>query len=482
MPAFAAVDLGATSGRVTRGEIVDGRFVLNEVHRFAHEPLDAGAGGLLWQWDEIVNQVKIGLKKAMDLGPLDSAGIDSWAVDYGFLTSDDHLIGSVHCYRDSRTDGVLESVTAHVGRERIYSTTGIQFLFFNTIYQLVSAIGTPEYVSAAKFLLLPDLLNNHLVGSSTLEITNASTTQLLDATSRQWDFDLIEELNLRTDIFPELHEAGEVLGKIAGHGLIDGLPIVAVASHDTASAVAGIPLRTDGKSAYISSGTWSLIGVEVDSPITTPLALAENVTNELGFGGTVRLLKNVTGFWLLEECRRDWRLNGYEFSPEQLLNLANEIQIGKFLIDPDHPGFAAPGEMPERIAKYCREKNLSVPETPGEYARCIYDSLALAYARTIRKISLVSGNEIETIHVVGGGSANDLLNQLTADATGCEVLAGPVEATVMGNLAVQAIAVGAVPDLVQARELIGRSITLKRFEPVTGIDWESMQNRLKLNN
>ena len=482
MPAFAAVDLGATSGRVTRGEIVDGRFVLNEVHRFAHEPVDAGAGGLLWQWDEIVNQVKIGLKKAMDLGPLDSAGIDSWAVDYGFLTSDDQLIGSVHCYRDSRTDGVLESVTAQVGRERIYSTTGIQFLFFNTIYQLVSAIGTPEYVSAAKFLLLPDLLNNHLVGSSTSEITNASTTQLLDATSRQWDFDLIEELNLRTDIFPELHEAGEVLGKIAGHGSIDGLPIVAVASHDTASAVAGIPLRIDGKSAYISSGTWSLIGVEVASPITTSLALAENVTNELGYGGTVRLLKNVTGFWLLEECRRNWRLNGNEFSPEKLIELANEIEIGMYLIDPDDPRFAAPGEMPDRIADYCREKNLSVPETPGEYARCIYDSLALAYARTIRKISLVSGNQIETIHVVGGGSANDLLNQLTADATGCEVLAGPVEATVMGNLAVQAIAVGAVSDLVQARELIGRSVTLKRFEPVKGIDWESMQNRLKLNN
>ena len=482
MPAFAAVDLGATSGRVTRGEIVDGRFVLNEVHRFAHEPVDAGAGGLLWQWDEIVSQVKIGLKKAMDLGPLDSAGIDSWAVDYGFLTSDDQLIGSVHCYRDSRTDGVLESVTAQVGRERIYSTTGIQFLFFNTIYQLVSAIGTPEYVSAAKFLLLPDLLNNHLVGSSTSEITNASTTQLLDATSRQWDFDLIEELNLRTDIFPELHEAGEVLGKIAGQGSIDGLPIVAVASHDTASAVAGIPLRIDGKSAYISSGTWSLIGVEVASPITTSLALAENVTNELGFGGTVRLLKNVTGFWLLEECRRNWRLSGNEFSPEQLIELANEIEIGKFLIDPDDPRFAAPGEMPDRIADYCREKNLSVPETPGEYARCIYDSLALAYARTIRKISLVSGNQIETIQVVGGGSANDLLNQLTADATGCEVLAGPVEATVMGNLAVQAIAVGAVSDLVQARELIGRSVTLKRFEPVKGIDWESMQNRLKLNN
>jgi rhamnulokinase len=482
MPAFAAVDLGATSGRVTRGEIVDGRFVLNEVHRFVHEPVDAGAGGLLWQWDEIVNQVKIGLKKAMDLGPLDSAGIDSWAVDYGFLTSDDQLIGSVHCYRDSRTDGVLKSVTAQVGRERIYSTTGIQFLFFNTIYQLVSAIGTPEYVSAAKFLLLPDLLNNHLVGSATSEITNASTTQLLDATSRQWDFDLIEELNLRTDIFPELHEPGEVLGKISGHGSIDGLPIVAVASHDTASAVAGIPLRIDGKSAYISSGTWSLIGVEIESPITTPLALAENVTNELGFGGTVRLLKNVTGFWLLEECRRDWRLNGNEYSPEKLIELANEIEIGKFLIDPDDPGFAAPGEMPDRIANYCREKNLSVPETPGEYARCIYDSLALAYARTIRKISLVSGNQIETIHVVGGGSANDLLNQLTADATGCEVLAGPVEATVMGNLAVQAIAVGAVSDLVQARELIGRSVTLKRFEPVAGLDWESMQNRLKLNN
>jgi rhamnulokinase len=257
---------------------------------------------------------------------------------------------------------------------------------------------------------------------------------------------------------------------------------VAVASHDTASAVAGIPLRIDGKSAYISSGTWSLIGVEVDSPITTPLALAENVTNELGFGGTVRLLKNVTGFWLLEECRRDWRLNGNEYSPEKLIQLANEIEIGKFLIDPDDPRFAAPGEMPNRIAKYCREKKLSVPETPGEYARCIYDSLALAYARTIRKISLVSGNQIETIHVVGGGSANDLLNQLTADATGCEVLAGPVEATVMGNLAVQAIAVGAVSDLVQARELIGRSVTLKRFEPVAGIDWESMQNRLKLNN
>ena len=190
----------------------------------------------------------------------------------------------------------------------------------------------------------------------------------------------------------------------------------------------------------------------------------------------------MTGFWLLEECRRNWRLNGHEFSPEQLINLANEIEIGKFLIDPDDPRFAAPGEMPERIASYCREKNLTAPETPAEFARCIYDSLALAYARAIRKISSVSGKDIQTIHVVGGGSANDLLNQLTADATGCEVLAGPVEATVMGNLAVQAIAVGAVSDLVQARELIGRSVNLKHFEPAAGIDWDSMQNRLKLNN
>ena len=478
----AAIDLGASSGRVSIGSLEGSTLQIQEVHRFKHEANAHSDGALRWEWDTIVEEVIRGLHKAQEFGEIVSIGIDTWAVDYGLLDSNGNLIEQPYCYRDSRTDGFMQSISDSLGAEWIYQRTGIQFIFFNTAYQLHAARLSESLKNSQTFLLLPDLLNYHFSGVKSCDVTNASTTQLLDATSRQWDFDLIEELNLRTDIFPELHEAGEVLGKISGHGSIDGLPIVAVASHDTASAVAGIPLRIDGKSAYISSGTWSLIGVEVDSPITTPLALAENVTNELGFGGTVRLLKNVTGFWLLEECRRNWRLNGNEFSPEKLIELANEIEIGKYLIDPDDPRFAAPGEMPERIASYCREKKLAVPQTPAEHARCIYDSLALAYARTIRKISTVSGKEIQTIHVVGGGSANDLLNQLTANATGCEVLAGPVEATVMGNLAVQAIAVGAVSDLVQARELIGRSISLKRFEPVAGIDWESMQNRLRLNN
>ena len=462
---FLAVDLGATSGRVAIGRVNSDSISLDVVHRFLHEVLPQEDGSLLWDWDLILTEVLTGLREAVKQSDPISLAVDSWAVDYGFISPTHQYLPPVHAYRDPRNEIAYQELTKKIGKERIYSTTGIQFLPFNTIYQLYAARELPEYKKAAKFLMLPDLINFLFTQKLSTEVTNASSTQALNTRTREWDRELIKLAGVRDDLFTELHEPGTLIGVVRGFDELDGINVVATASHDTAAAIAGVPFGNRQTEAYISSGTWSLVGVELDAPVLTPQAFAANVTNELGADGTVRALKNLTGMWLLEECRRTWHLDGRDYEMPALLQAASDAKSFTTLIDPNDPLFAPPGGMPERIHAYCVERGLTPPQTDGEYAICILNSLAHAYKKTLDEISAVTGRTIEVIHILGGGSQNDLLNQLTADICGITVKTGPVEATLFGNIAVQAISAGVVANLTEARALIEKSFTSKVFQP-----------------
>ena len=465
MHQFLAVDLGATSGSVAIGSVDGGAISLSIVHRFAHEVIENANGSLLWNWDLIFSQVLHGLKEAAKVSKPTSLAVDSWAVDYGFLSSDKKIIGDIYAYRDLRNEIASKALIAKLGKERIYSTTGIQFLPINTIYQLYASKQLAEYKSADKFLMLPDLINFIFSGAVSTEVTNASSTQALNTSTRTWDIELIELAGINFSLFSQLHEPGTLLGKVSGYSELDGINVVAAASHDTASAIAGVPFSNREAEAYISSGTWSLVGIESERPFTSDAAFAANVTNELGVEGTVRVLKNVTGMWLLEECRRTWRESGVDIGMTELISLAGAARSFQTLIDPNNPLFAPPGDMPARIVSYCQEHGLTAPTTPGEFAITIFNSLAHAYKKTLAEIASVTGRQIRLIHILGGGSQNDLLNQITADICGVTVKTGPVEATLFGNIAVQAIAAGVVKDLSQARALIKNSFTSKEFIP-----------------
>lgn len=462
---FLAVDLGATSGRVAIGRVSSDSIALDVVYRFLHEVIPQDDGSLIWNWDLIIAEVLTGLKKAIKTSDPISLAVDSWAVDYGFISPAGRYLPPVHAYRDPRNEIAYQELTKIIGKERIYSTTGIQFLPFNTIYQLYAARNLPEYKEASKFLMLPDLVNFLLTQKFSTEVTNASSTQALNTRTREWDRELIAIAGIRDDLFTELHEPGTFIGVVRGFEELDGINVVATASHDTAAAIAGVPFGNRLTEAYISSGTWSLVGVELDAPVLTPEAFTANVTNELGADGTVRALKNVTGMWILEECRRSWLLEGREYGMPTILDLALASKSFTTLIDPNDSLFAPPGGMPERIYTYCVERGFTPPQSDGEFAFCILNSLAHAYKKTIDEISIVTGRTIELIHILGGGSQIDLLNQLTADICKVRVKTGPVEATLFGNIAVQAIAAGVVTDLKAARSLIGNSFSSKEFTP-----------------
>ena len=465
MASYAAIDLGATSGRVAVGTISDGKISFEVIHRFTNDPIDDPVDGLLWNWSKLQEEVLVGLNMAAKKYPLTSVAVDSWGVDYQLLNSDGSLNKRVFSYRNLRLEGVMEDTTKLVGKERIYKSTGIQFLTFNTIYQLIAGLSIDEFDGAFQFLMLPDALNYFLCGSATQEVTNASTTQLLNPITRDWDWDLIAELDLPKRIFPALHEAGAFLSKIKGHGELDGIQVVAVGSHDTASAVAAVPMTNPEKSIYISSGTWSLVGYEKSQANTSNEAFEIDLTNELGVQATVRSLRNVAGMWLLSECQRDWAAQGLDIKVEELVAAAQKVPANSFLINPNDHIFLAAGNMVGRIAEYCIANNAPVPNTPAEYARCIFDSLAAAYDQVISDFEEVEGHSFDLIYVVGGGSANDFLNQLTADVTRKKVITGAVEATLLGNIGMQAIAAGEVSGLAQLREMISASITQKIFLP-----------------
>lgn len=465
MASYAAIDLGATSGRVAVGTITGDTISIEIVHRFTNDPIDDPTAGLLWNWKNLQTEVLFGLNMAVLKYPIKSIAIDSWGVDYQLINNDLSLNEKVFSYRNLRTEGVMESTISEIGKESIYQRTGIQFLNFNTIYQLIAGVAKGEFDSAKQFLMLPDALNYFLCGSTSQEVTNASTTQLLDPVTRDWHWGLISELDLPRRIFPALHEAGALLGRITGHGRLDGIPVVAVGSHDTASAVAAVPMTRPDNSIYISSGTWSLVGYERKCANTSPEAFAIDLTNELGVEATVRSLRNVAGMWLLSECQRDWEAQGTDLSINELITTAQKIPVDSFLINPNDHLFLAAGNMTGRISSYCTLNNLPTPGTPAEFARCIFDSLAHAYHEVITEYEEVEGHKFDIVYVVGGGSANNFLNQLTADITRKKVITGAIEATLLGNIGVQAIAAGEIASLQELRKMISHSIAQKVFLP-----------------
>lgn len=465
MADFLAVDLGATSGRIAIGRVRDGRIDLEIAHRFQHEVVTFDNGSVVWNWNHIVTEVLKGLRIALQMSNPISLAIDSWAVDYGLVSKSGSVLTPIRAYRDPRTELTFEELTHRIGRERIYSSTGIQFLPINTIYQLNAEIGSEQYESAQSFLLLPDLLNYILTGEQSTEITNASTTQLLKSSTRDWDFGLIELAGLRIETFTRLHEAGTFIGQIRGHEELNGINVVATASHDTAAAIAGIPFLHREAEGYISSGTWSLVGIESDIPFISEASARVNLTNELGVYKTVRILKNVTGMWLLEECRRDWKKVGLNYSMAQLIDLAEENLTFPTILDPNDPCFTLPGQMTSRITQYCLDKSLIPPKTPGEFTALILKSLANAYRDTLRDIESITNLTLDTLHILGGGSQISLLNQLTANACGVTVKTGPVEATLFGNIAIQAISAGVISDIFEARTMIRNSFESIEFKP-----------------
>jgi sugar (pentulose or hexulose) kinase len=454
----AAVDLGASSGRVMVGRLGRGTVELVEVHRFPNEPVRV-RDTLHWDILALHRGVLRGLRAA---GEVTSIGIDSWAVDYGLLDAGGALLGNPVHYRDGRTEGVMERVAKRIGEERLYATTGLQQLPFNTLYQLAAAAGTPQYEVARLLLLIPDLIAYWLTGEVGAEVTNASTTQVYDLRRRGWATGLMADAGIRADLFPPLREPGTRIGPVLGGLALPGRPdVVAVGSHDTASAVVGVP-ADGGHFAYISCGTWSLVGVELDAPVLTDASRRANFTNEGGVDGTIRYLRNVMGLWLLQESLRTW---GDPDLPALLRQAAAEPAFAA-VVDPDDPAFLAPGDMPGRIAEACRRAGGDVPCTPAAVVRCILDSLALAHRRAVRQAQELSGRHVDVVHIVGGGARNALLCQLTADACGLPVLAGPVESTALGNLLVQARAAGAAGGNLDAlRGVLRDTQHIVRYEP-----------------
>ncbi|NIJ09917.1 rhamnulokinase [Saccharomonospora amisosensis] len=435
MRSFVAVDLGATSGRVMLGRVgqATAAVELTQLRRFATGPRQRPGGGLRWDVEAMYGEILAGLRQARAAEPV-SIGIDSWAVDYGLIGADGKLDGDVRCYRDPRTDGMADKLRESVSDELLYRITGLQYLPFNTVYQLLSE--PAERLEGATMLLLPDLIAYWLTGEVGAEVTNASTTALLDATTRQWSTELLERTPIPQSLLPPLRQPGEPIGRSP-----EGTPVVAVASHDTASAVAAVPATGDDF-GYISCGTWSLVGLRLPAPVLTEQARLANFTNEAGIDGTVRFLRNTMGLWLLSESLRVWRERGLGVRLEQVLHEAMKQPAFASLIDPDDPVFLTPGDMPARIARACEERGQPVPDSPGAVVRTILESLALAHAASLRTAAELAGRELRVVHLVGGGALNESLCQLTADACGLPVLAGPVEASALGNVLVQARAAG----------------------------------------
>jgi rhamnulokinase len=467
MAHYLAVDLGAESGRVMLGSLENGRLALEELHRFPNTPVHLPTG-LYWDSFRLFHEVLHGLTVAGRERKLTIAGIgiDTWGVDFGLLGSDGALVDCPRHYRDPRTDGLPEKVFEVVPRREVFEYTGIQFMQLNSLYQLyaMKLAGSPALGIAERLLFMPDLLNYWLTGVQKSEITIASTSQFYNGREKRFATELFDRLALPRRILPPLVEPGSLLGplrpELAESTRLGPAPVYATAAHDTASAVAAVP-AVDGSWCYVSSGTWSLMGLELDRPVVDDRSLALNFTNEAGAGGKIRFLKNIAGLWLLQECRRAWATEGRNYSYDELMQLASEAGPAKSIIDPD--AFLHPGQMPAKIAEWCSSNGVPSPVTVGEYCRTILESLAARYTQVLDSLESVAGRRIDVLHIVGGGSRNRVLNQLVADATGREVVAGPTEATAIGNILVQAIASGELKDLAEGREVVRRSFELQRF-------------------
>jgi rhamnulokinase len=480
MTRHVAIDVGAESGRVMLGSLESGRLQLQEVHRFTNEPV-RDAGSERWSMPRIFGGIEQGLA-SLSSEELASIGVDTWGCDYGLVDVGGRLLEAPYHYRDHRTDGVMERVLEQLGLERIYGTTGIQCLPFNTLYQLVAAsASSPDLLlSAHRLLTIPDLINHRLTGRMVCELTNATTTQCVDARTGSWATDLLSALGLPLEPFGEIVRPGTVLGTLSSTVPASSprVLVVAPACHDTGSAFASV--EAGGDTAFLSCGTWSLLGTEMPGPVITAESRDLNFTNEGGVNGTVRLLKNIGGLWLLQACRRRWAETGVSWSYEDLVEAARDDRHAfRVVLDPDHPGFLNPPDMLREIDAYCARTNQPLPRDAGGVTRAILESLALKYRIVLDALERVSGRTFRTVRMVGGGSRNALLAQFTADATGRVVLAGPTEATALGNIAVQAVAIGAVPSLADARAIVERSFPPARHEPRPSAAWEAALTRLR---
>lgn len=477
---YLAFDLGAESGRAMLGRLRSGILDLTEIHRFPNQPLREN-GSLRWNVRGLWTEMRRSLDGLGDVA-LASIGVDAWGVDYALIDERGELVENPYHYRDARTEGTMEAVFERVPREAIYSATGIQFLPFNTLYQLYAACRlAPALIQKATALeTIPDLMNYWLTGRLASEYTNATTTQLVEASTHSWAAGLLATLDLPARLLTPIVEPGTVIGTLSREvsEARTGTPVIAPACHDTGSAVAAVSLT--GKIAFLSSGTWSLLGAELPGPVITPKARDLNFTNEGGVCGTTRLLKNIMGLWLLQSCRNCWAAEGRAFTYEELLEGARgQKDVFRSLFDPDDPAFLNPGDMPLAIAQYCIRTGQPAPDSAAQFTRAILESLAFKYRAVLESLEDLTGIRFEEIRVIGGGSKNRLLNQLTADATGRRVIAGPAEATALGNIAVQMLATGAVPTLAEAREAIGRSFATERFNPGETDRWDAHYPRFR---
>lgn len=484
---FVAFDLGAESGRAMLATLDGGRVAVEERHRFANLPVRLPSG-LHWNLYDLWNNLVEGLgqcgKAAAEQGvELAGGGVDTWGVDFGLVGKSNQLLTLPFAYRDERNAPAMEKMLEAVAPEVIYEATGIQFMPFNTLVQLLAQReaepGLLEQVE--HFLMMPDLLHFFFTGEKCNEATDASTTQMIDPRSGQWAVDLLAKLDLPTGILGNLVPAGTPVGRlrpdICEQAGVAPLAVIAPASHDTASAVAAVPAQVSDRWAYLSSGTWSLMGVEIDRPIISEASRRANFTNEGGAEGKIRFLKNIAGLWLVQECRRHFQRDGQDFSYSQLTGLAADATSFRTLVDPDDETFLAPGDMPLKIAAFAGKTNQPLPETPGQFVRCCLESLALAYRQTLDTVVELTARPVDVLHIVGGGGRNELLNQMTADATGRLVIVGPYEATAIGNALVQAMGLGELKDLAQIRQVVRASFDLEKCEPRDTAAYDAQMER-----
>jgi rhamnulokinase len=480
-----AFDYGASSGRAILGSFDGEKLTLEEIHRYSNDPVNIN-GILHWDILRLFHEMKQGILKSKNLGNKDIAGIgtDTWGVDYGLLGNNGELLGNPVHYRDSRTEGMIDKACKKIQHREIYDLTGIAFQKFNTLYQLLSMKEFDQYIleKTKTMLFTPDLLNYFLTGIKNTEYTIASTSQMLEAKTRTWAYEMLEKLGIPCNIFTGIIEPGTIVGKISGiikEELNTGdIPVIAVAQHDTASAVVAVP-SSGGTYAYLSSGTWSLLGVELSKPIINDTTYNLNYTNEGGFNKTTRLLKNIMGLWIFQECKREWDKEGEKMTYDELEDNAEEADEFVSFIDPDDDIFYTPGNMPEKIIEYCKKTGQTVPKGKSGIVRCIMESLALKYRMSLEGLEKITGERIPILHIVGGGCRSKILSQFTASSIGRPVKAGPVEATATGNLCVQLIALNEASDTGEVREIIKRSFPVEEYLPKETEKWDNAYERFK---
>jgi len=495
---YLAFDLGAESGRAILGTISDGKLTLREEHRFLtgaqsvptwypqKAPALIGSDcSLMWDFTRFWQEMKTAIKKISKEGVIRSAGVDTWGVDFALLDKNGMLIAGPYHYRDNRTNGMIEEACRRMPKERIYEITGIQFMSLNTLPQLLSMVvhDAPALHIADMFLMVPDLLHYWLTGRAVAEFTEATTSQFFDPKTGTWSREIIEAMGFPGHIFPEIIQPGTVIGPLrqsVAEEVGITFSVVAPASHDTGSAVAAVPAEGNDY-AWISSGTWSIVGINVPKPVINAESYQYNFTNEGGYGGTYRFSKNVMGLWVVQQCRQQWIMEGTEYSYGELTKMARDAAPLVSIVDPDYSDFLQPGNMVEKVRTYCEKTGQEIPQSPGEVIRSVLQGLALRYRYVIESLESTYGKQMKAIHIVGGGTKNQLLSQMTADALGRQVITGPIEATAIGNIMVQAIAMGDIPDWKTGVAVIKKSFEILAFDPADTKKWDAAYKKFIAN-